>query len=109
MLLITINMLDVIFFFKQKTAYEMRISDWSSDVCSSDLLVLNDSVVREHDIFIESPGWLGFFYKEPVPMYLPEDTFIHGDWFGIKDDDIDLIANPMIGRASCRERVCQYV
>src|SRR3546814_5235488 len=27
------------FFFKQKTAYEMRISDWSSDVCSSDLLV----------------------------------------------------------------------
>src|SRR3546814_5296968 len=28
------------FFFKQKTAYEMRISDWSSDVCSSDLLGL---------------------------------------------------------------------
>src|SRR3546814_9917225 len=27
------------FFFKQKTAYEMRISDWSSDVCSSDLMV----------------------------------------------------------------------
>src|SRR3546814_2186416 len=27
------------FFFKQKTAYEMRISDWSSDVCSSDLIV----------------------------------------------------------------------
>src|SRR3546814_4709458 len=27
------------FFFKQKTAYEMRISDWSSDVCSSDLLI----------------------------------------------------------------------
>src|SRR3546814_13081314 len=29
--------IDVVFFFKQKTAYEMRISDWSSDVCSSDL------------------------------------------------------------------------
>src|SRR3546814_13243037 len=28
------------FFFKQKTAYDMRISDWSSDVCSSDLLVI---------------------------------------------------------------------
>src|SRR3546814_13951954 len=28
----------LLFFFKQKTAYEMRISDWSSDVCSSDLL-----------------------------------------------------------------------
>src|SRR3546814_15569389 len=30
----------VFFFFKQKTAYEMRISDWSSDVCSSDLQVV---------------------------------------------------------------------
>src|SRR3546814_1258317 len=29
-----------VFFFKQKTAYEMRISDWSSDVCSSDLTVM---------------------------------------------------------------------
>src|SRR3546814_8933625 len=29
------------FFFKQKTAYEMRISDWSSDVCSSDLGLLS--------------------------------------------------------------------
>src|SRR3546814_1671275 len=29
--------IDNFFFFKQKTAYEMRISDWSSDVCSSDL------------------------------------------------------------------------
>src|SRR3546814_2263040 len=29
-----------VFFFKQKTAYEMRISDWSSDVCSSDLAEL---------------------------------------------------------------------
>src|SRR3546814_4097817 len=29
----------VFFFFKQKTAYEMRISDWSSDVCSSDLML----------------------------------------------------------------------
>src|SRR3546814_15254745 len=28
---------NIIFFFKQKTAYDMRISDWSSDVCSSDL------------------------------------------------------------------------
>src|SRR3546814_20598898 len=34
------------FFFKQKTAYEMRISDWSSDVCSSDLLVLVAGTLR---------------------------------------------------------------
>src|SRR3546814_14580355 len=38
-----------VFFFKQKTAYEMRISDWSSDVCSSDLIVdlcFEDTVSR---------------------------------------------------------------
>src|SRR3546814_5844554 len=34
-----------IFFFKQKTAYEMRISDWSSDVCSSDLVLSNAIVL----------------------------------------------------------------
>src|SRR3546814_14578768 len=33
-----------VFFFKQKTAYEMRISDWSSDVCSSDLTDRNDAL-----------------------------------------------------------------
>src|SRR3546814_5223814 len=46
------------FFFKQKTAYEMRISDWSSDVCSSDLVTLGiggtlsqlDDPARNHEI-----------------------------------------------------------
>src|SRR3546814_8061410 len=37
-------MLCYVFFVKQKTSYEMRISDWSSDVCSSDLVVLTDHV-----------------------------------------------------------------
>src|SRR3546814_8852142 len=45
------------FFFKQKTAYEMRISDWSSDVCSSDLLrhhhvrhaLVFQRLARDHD------------------------------------------------------------
>src|SRR3546814_2957523 len=35
-----------VFFFKQKTAYELRISDWSSDVCSSDLLRLENVGLR---------------------------------------------------------------
>src|SRR3546814_3872813 len=35
--MVSIRVYFVFFFFKQKTAYEMRISDWSSDVCSSDL------------------------------------------------------------------------
>src|SRR3546814_10288374 len=37
------------FFFKQKTAYEMRISDWSSDVCSSDLRDPRDDDQRQAD------------------------------------------------------------
>src|SRR3546814_6625926 len=38
-------LLFVFFFFKQKTAYELRISDWSSDVCSSDLLNVHRDVL----------------------------------------------------------------
>src|SRR3546814_7719072 len=37
------SMISGFFFFKQKTAYEMRISDWSSDVCSSDLQVVAEA------------------------------------------------------------------
>src|SRR3546814_6978324 len=37
------------FFFKQKTAYERRISDWSSDVCSSDLLGHGELLLRQGD------------------------------------------------------------
>src|SRR3546814_1247146 len=37
-----------VFFFKQKTAYEMRISDWSSDVCSSDLPQIVERRARNH-------------------------------------------------------------
>src|SRR3546814_1466944 len=40
----------VFFFFKQKTAYEMRISDWSSDVCSSDLEQVDWHSEPEHKI-----------------------------------------------------------
>src|SRR3546814_14613948 len=36
------------FFFKQKTAYEMRISDWSSDVCSSDLHHVNVPIINKY-------------------------------------------------------------
>src|SRR3546814_1518899 len=52
-----------IFFFKQKTAYEMRISDWSSDVCSSDLTIFvdpreiaEDDHVRLHAVARRTPG-----------------------------------------------------
>src|SRR3546814_8633797 len=46
----------VFFFFKQKTAYEMRISDWSSDVCSSDLLAAFGGVQRDHVVARRDAG-----------------------------------------------------
>src|SRR3546814_20675978 len=42
-----------VFFFKQKTAYEMRISDWSSDVCSSDLAVGDVDIAAEHRVAVK--------------------------------------------------------
>src|SRR3546814_14243301 len=46
----------VFFFFKQKTAYEMRISDWSSDVCSSDLRNLDEAFLRRIHAVVEFPA-----------------------------------------------------
>src|SRR3546814_10459803 len=45
----------VVFFFKQKTAYEMRISDWSSDVCSSDLSLPRRAADGRHTDFTVLP------------------------------------------------------
>src|SRR3546814_4877240 len=75
----------VFFFFKQKTAYELRISDWSSVVCSSDLLA--DARAR-----IVLAGVL-----------LADSEYRHE-----LQADIEPFKG-QIGRASCRERVCQYV
>src|SRR3546814_20373492 len=60
----------VFFFFKQKTAYEMRISDWSSDVCSSDLVAgaqrldqhffLNMDALRLLVVAIDHGGYAAF-------------------------------------------------
>src|SRR3546814_6900093 len=47
----------VFFFFKQRTAYEMRISDWSSDVCSSDLVGLSRSGINQHLMVLEREGF----------------------------------------------------
>src|SRR3546814_7153982 len=86
------------FFFKQKTAYEMRISDWSSDVCSSDLVGPFDP--REDDGLV-LPG---------LDRALEVGDFAIGHGGAPTLDEAggaDLLEE--IGRASCRERVCQYV
>src|SRR3546814_7586541 len=60
-------MMFLVFFFKQKTAYEMRISDWSSDVCSSDLRH-RAVLLRERDVID----------LEPVDPLGPDDLdFLH--------------------------------
>src|SRR3546814_10745313 len=77
----------VFFFFKQKTAYEMRISDWSSDVCSSDLWDLATVIMLFASILLA-----GSLRGNPALV-----------------DPAGGMKAPEIGRASCRERVCQYV
>src|SRR3546814_6773917 len=59
--------MSIFFFFKQKTAYEMRISDWSSDVCSSDLLAERKS---------KSPLFLQIGFPGPHPLYDPLPGFL---------------------------------
>src|SRR3546814_6886021 len=59
-----------VFFFKQKTAYEMRISDWSSDVCSSDLLVTFGNIASglHHFSFLSTEGH--FLYIVSLTFHL---------------------------------------
>src|SRR3546814_5161454 len=100
-------LLVIVFFFKQKTAYEMRISDWSSDVCSSDLelsrtmaniaersqRIIQDFVEKQHGVPGDGGGQaLGI--SDPLNV---------GNAF------LEMTTKMKIGRASCRERVCQYV
>src|SRR3546814_13866403 len=122
----------VLFFFKQKTAYEMRISDWSSDVCSSDLwdrtgialeyggayrLTYVDGIWRDAekngcgpagrpvsrgDLRRLLPG--GLRLRDQPRMALV-GTVAHPRLWALREREWNL----QIGRASCRERVCQSV
>src|SRR3546814_3688820 len=68
------------FFFKQKTAYEMRISDWSSDVCSSDLVALRDfHAIRAHYYDASgAPKPVGARIKNPELARLLKHVAKHG-------------------------------
>src|SRR3546814_3094127 len=90
-------------FFKQKTAYEMRISDWSSDVCSSDLDP--DRPVRPARVRGDPPG------AAPAAASA-EDRGLGAAGAAHPEGERCVSAPPAgeeIGRASGRERVCQAV
>src|SRR3546814_9990186 len=85
------------FFFKQKTAYEMRISDWSSDVCSSDLLSAQVISLALKDIPQDRVNKVDR-QSELRDWDAPHPSLV-----------VDRGILVQIGRASGRERVCQYV
>src|SRR3546814_7393520 len=92
------------FFFKQKTAYEMRISDWSSDVCSSDLLRRHDNTLAQIRIRAHRER-----HAARIGWQARGSTSNQQCSSGNDGDGPDRVLVDQIGRASCRERVCQYV
>src|SRR3546814_10571382 len=110
------------FFIKQNTAYEMRISDWSSDVCSSDLKRMSEDLTE----YMTEVG-LKVRYLHSGIDTLERIEIIRDLRLGVFDiliginllrEGLDipecglvaiLDADKEIGSASCRERVCQHV
>src|SRR3546814_1923328 len=102
-------MLFFFFFFKQKTAYEMRISDWSSDVCSSDLEQL-DTVggVGEQQLARDVIVQVVEVRRDLTAANEVERAAQFADDGEHPRQQFALFGDEEIGRASCRERVCQY-
>src|SRR3546814_7515477 len=98
----------LVFYFKQKPAYDMRISDWSSDVCSSDLSIAgtlmlsyrhafhagNHADVLKHAVTIQLLQYLG---QKDAP-YMVIDTHAGAGVYALDSGE-------ELGRESCRERV----
>src|SRR3546814_12409189 len=125
------------FFFKQKTAYEMRISDWSSDVCSSDLVAIvttdfagvtrgrSVAVDRLDAVLAAGVGWLpanlsltpfdGIATPNPWGSrgdlrILPEPgARYHSEATGSATPFDMMLGDGAVGQAARRERVCQAV
>src|SRR3546814_7563318 len=99
------------FFFKQKTAYEMRISDWSSDVCSSDLMGELGEILH-----VEAGGEVRLQHERrdqrhqvgiAAALAEPVQRALHLAHAGA--DGRQRVGYREIGRAPGRERVCKYV
>src|SRR3546814_6903462 len=90
-------------FCEHKTAYDMLIIDWSSDVCSSDLIAL--AVATSFAI----PSLA--YAQSTSPHSLSGNMSLISDYRfrGLSQTFEEPALQGEIGRASCRERVCQYV
>src|SRR3546814_12904887 len=121
------------FFFKQKTAYEMRISDWSSDVCSSDLIPRRNTGPRPTrweirgirclpmprykrpryiHVYRDKHGKQRIYYNRPGSKKIPLPGPINSEAFMVayqKAVEGEAQQTAQIGRAPCRERECQSV
>src|SRR3546814_14422041 len=102
------------FFFKQKTAYEMRISDWSSDVCSSDLRTEYLAEDRRTAGRRACPGFeehraAAFPGHESGMATIERATSLAGPILVAPTAERAEHRKRQIGRASGRERVWQYV
>src|SRR3546814_8300759 len=100
----------------------MRISDWSSDVCSSDLAygpAMSDETVivrNQGTIFLAGPPLVKAATGEEITAEELGGAETHGRRSGVVDHVAEndehallIVRDIEIGRASCRERVCQYV
>src|SRR3546814_11601412 len=89
----------------------MRISDWSSDVCSSDLVKAHNDFRTPHRIDIHTPHSASRIRSELVSSACIDHRMLRAFLAESTPPTArrSLCSNHEIGRASCRERVCQYV
>ena len=83
------------FFFKQKTAYEIYQCDWSSDVCSSDLLIIKNWTKQTHQLILLTVFLIRVILIQKLLAFFLRYIILSNN----------LTNNIQIGRASCRERV----
>src|SRR3546814_8813034 len=107
-----------VFFYKKKTAYESRISDWSSDVCSSDLVAIMNAIADHPatvNVVVDGLAASAASYiamaGDSLRMNRGSQMMIH-DAAGLcwgNAADMESMKALQNGRASCRRRVGKYV
>src|SRR3546814_1530540 len=108
-----------VFFFKQKTAYEMRISDWSSDVCSADLrsilAVLEGCLPEEHalnEYEVRMRQEYAIFYRGLIGLYdMNQDGESYVRWLRSLLQDTNRSEERRVGKecvSTCRSRWSPY-